>query len=49
MIESLVKLKFLLEGKMFGPLVNLDLKHVEEKKSLQVDLPMFLLLMTNRR
>jgi hypothetical protein len=33
MIESLVKLKFLLGGKMFEPLVNLDLKHVEEKKS----------------
>jgi hypothetical protein len=33
MIESLVKLKFLLEGKVFGPLVNLGLKHVEEKKS----------------
>jgi hypothetical protein len=26
----LVKLKFLLEGKMFEPLVNLDLKHVEK-------------------
>jgi hypothetical protein len=31
MIESLVKL--LLGRKMFEPLVNLDLKHVEEKKS----------------
>jgi hypothetical protein len=39
----LVKLKSLLEGKMFGPLVNLDLKHVEEKNSPQVDSPMFLL------
>jgi hypothetical protein len=39
MIESLVKLRFLLEG----PLVNLDLKHVEEKKPPQVDSPMFLL------
>jgi hypothetical protein len=38
-IESLVKLRFLLEG----PLVNLDLKHVEEKKPPQVDSPMFLL------
>jgi hypothetical protein len=48
MIESLVKLKFLLEGKMFEPLVNLNLKHVEEKKSPQVDSPMFLLQMTNK-
>jgi hypothetical protein len=46
MTESLVKLRFLLEGKMFEPLVNLDLKHVE-KKSPQVDSPMFLLQMTN--
>jgi hypothetical protein len=48
MIESLVKLKFLLGGKMFEPLVNLDLNHVEGKKSPQVDSPMFLLQMTNR-
>jgi hypothetical protein len=47
-IESLVKLRFMLEEKMFGPLVNLDLKHVEEKNSPQVDSPMFLLQMTNR-
>jgi hypothetical protein len=47
MIESLMKLKFLLEGKMFEPLVNLDWKHVEEKKSPQVDSQMFLLQMTN--
>jgi hypothetical protein len=47
MIESLVKLKFLLEGKMFEPLVNLVLKHVEEKKSLQVDSQLLLLQMTN--
>jgi hypothetical protein len=40
-----VKLKILLEGKMFEPLVNL--KHVEEKKSPQVDSPMFLLQMIN--
>jgi hypothetical protein len=43
-----VELKFLLVGKMFGPLVNLDLKHVEEKNSLQVDSPMFLLQITSR-
>jgi hypothetical protein len=46
-IEFLVKLEFLLEEKMFEPLVNLDLKRVEEKKSPQVDSPMFLLQMTN--
>jgi hypothetical protein len=44
-----VKLKFLLEGKMFGPLVNLDLKHVEEKNSPQVDSPMFLLQIISRK
>jgi hypothetical protein len=44
----MVKLKFLPEGKILGPLVNLDLKHVEEKNSPQVDSPMFLLQMTNR-
>jgi hypothetical protein len=49
MIESLVKLKFLLEGKMVGPLVNLDLKHVEEKNSPQVGSPMFPLQTTSRR
>jgi hypothetical protein len=42
-----VRLKFLLEGKMFEPLVNLDLKHVEENKSPQVDSPMFLLQIIN--
>jgi hypothetical protein len=47
MIESLVKLRFLLEEKMFELLVNLDLKPVEERKSPQVDSPMFLLQMTN--
>jgi hypothetical protein len=46
-IESLVKLRFLLEGKMLEPLVNLDLRYVEEKKSLQVDSPMFLLQMVD--
>jgi hypothetical protein len=49
MIKSLVKLKFLLEGKMFGVLVNLDLKHVEEKNSPQVDSPMFLLQIINKK
>jgi hypothetical protein len=46
-IESLVKLRFLLGEKMFGPLVNLGLKHVEEKKPPQIDSPMFLLQMPN--
>jgi hypothetical protein len=43
LIESLVKLKLLLEEKMTRPLVKLDLKHVEEKNSPQVGSPMFLL------
>jgi hypothetical protein len=47
MIESLVKMRFLLEGKMFEPLVNLNLRHVEEKNSPQVYSPMFLLQMVN--
>jgi hypothetical protein len=47
MIESLVKLMYLPQGKMFEPLVNLDLKHVQGKKSPQVDSPMFLLQMAN--
>jgi hypothetical protein len=38
-----VQLKLLLEEKMFEPSVNLNLKHVQEKKSPQVDSPMFLL------
>jgi hypothetical protein len=32
---------------MFEPLENLDLKHVQGKKSPQVDSPMFLLQMIN--
>jgi hypothetical protein len=47
-IESLVKLKFLLEKEMVEPLVNLDSKHAEEKKSSQVDSPMFLLEIPNK-
>jgi hypothetical protein len=43
MIESLVKLKFLLGEEMFGPLVNLGVKHAEEKKPPWIDPPMFLL------
>jgi hypothetical protein len=46
-IESLVKLRFLLGEKMFGPLVNFGLKHVVEKEPPQIDSPMFLLQMPN--
>jgi hypothetical protein len=44
----LVKLKFLLEKEMVGPLVNLDWKHAEGRKSPQVDSPMFLLQIPNK-
>jgi hypothetical protein len=47
MIEFLVKLMFLLGGEMFGPLVNLSVKHVEGKKPPQIDPPMFLLQIPN--
>jgi hypothetical protein len=43
-----VKLKFLLEKEMVEPLVNLDLKHAEGRKSPQVDSPMFLLQIPNK-
>jgi hypothetical protein len=43
MIESLVKLKSMLEKKVFEPLENLELKHEQRKRSPQVDSPMFLL------
>jgi hypothetical protein len=46
-IESLVKLRFLPEEEMFGPLVNLGLKHVDEKKPPQIGPPMFLLQIPN--
>jgi hypothetical protein len=47
MIESLVKLASLLEGEMFEPFLNLNLKYVQEKKSPQVDSPLFLLQMVD--
>jgi hypothetical protein len=47
MDSSLVKLELLLEGRMFEALVNLNLKHAQEKKSPQVDSPMFLLQMVH--
>jgi hypothetical protein len=47
-IGSLVRLKFLLEKEMVEPLVNLDLKHAEGRKSPQVDSPMFLLQIPNK-
>jgi hypothetical protein len=46
-IGSLVKLRFLLE-EIVEPLVNLDLKHAEGRKSPQVDSPMFLLQIPNK-
>jgi hypothetical protein len=48
MDSSLVKLELLLERGMIESLVNLDLKHVEEKNSIQVDSPVFLLQTTSR-
>jgi hypothetical protein len=42
-IESLVKLRFLLEKEMVELLMNSDSKHAEGKKSPQVDSPMLLL------
>jgi hypothetical protein len=47
-IENLVRLKFLLEKEMVEPLMNLDSKHAERKKSLQIDSPMFLLQIPNK-
>jgi hypothetical protein len=47
-IGSLVKLKFLLEKEMIEPLVNLDLKHAEGRKSPQVGSPVFLLQIPNK-
>jgi hypothetical protein len=47
-IEILVRLKFLLEKEMVEPLMNLDSKHAERKKSLQIDSPMFLLQIPNK-
>jgi hypothetical protein len=41
-------IELLHEEKMAGPLVKLDLKHVEEKNSPQVGSPMFLLQITSR-
>jgi hypothetical protein len=42
-------LELLLEEKMAGPLVKMDLKRVEEKDSPQVGSPIFPLQMTNRK
>jgi hypothetical protein len=41
-IGSLARLKFLLDQEMIEALVNLDLKHAEERRSLQDGSPMFL-------
>jgi hypothetical protein len=48
MAGSLVRLELLLEGKMAGSLVRLDLKHVEEKNSPQFGSPMFALQIISR-
>jgi hypothetical protein len=45
---SLVRLKLLLEKRMAGSLVRLDLKHVEEKNSLQFGSPKFPLQLISR-
>jgi hypothetical protein len=42
-------LKLLLEEKMGGSLVKMDLKRVEEKDSPQVGSPIFPLQITNRK
>jgi hypothetical protein len=44
----LVKLEFLLEERMVGSLVKLDLKYVEEENSLQIGSPMFPLQIISR-
>jgi hypothetical protein len=44
-IGSLERMKFQLDQEMIEALVNLNLKHVEESKSLQDGSPMFLLQM----
>jgi hypothetical protein len=48
MARSLVRLELLLEEKMAGSLVRLDLKHVEEKNSPQFGSPMFPLQIISR-
>jgi hypothetical protein len=44
-VGSLARFKFLLDQEMIEALVNLDLKHAEERRSLQDCSPMFLLQM----
>jgi hypothetical protein len=44
-IGSLARMKFLLDQEMIEALVNLNSKHVEERRSLQDGSPMFLLQM----
>jgi hypothetical protein len=47
-IGSLARLKFLLDQEMIEALVNLDLKHAEERRSLQDGSPMFLVQMPDK-
>jgi hypothetical protein len=46
--ESLVRLKLLVEERMVGSLVRMDLKHAEEKNSSQFGSPKFPLQLISR-
>jgi hypothetical protein len=46
--ESLVRLRLVVEEKMVGSLVRMDLNHVEEKNSPQFGSPKFPLQLTSR-
>jgi hypothetical protein len=46
--ESLVRLKLLVEEKMVGSLVRLDLNQAEEKNSPQLGSPKFPMQLTSR-
>jgi hypothetical protein len=48
-VKFLEKLKLLLEEKMAGPLVKMDLKRIEEKGSPQLGSPILPLQITNRK
>jgi hypothetical protein len=48
MVGSLVRMELLLEERMDGSLVKLDLKHIEEKDSPQFGSPMFPLQIISR-
>jgi hypothetical protein len=46
--ESLARLRLLVQEKMVGSLVRLDLNHAAEKNSLQFGLPKFPLQLTSK-